>query len=443
MSFTPLGLSEPLLRAVEEEGYTTPTPIQAQAIPAVLEGRDVMAAAQTGTGKTAGFTLPLLQRLNDGPKVKPNSVRALILTPTRELAAQVANSVATYGKYIHLKSLVVFGGVKINPQMMKLRGGTDILIATPGRLLDLHQQKAVNFDQLEVLILDEADRMLDLGFKRDINKLLTIIPKQRQNLFFSATFSDEIQQLTHSMLNNPVKIEVAQRNATNSHIEQLAYEVDKKEKRNLLIHLLNKNPWSQVLVFVRTKNNTNKVTQILNNADIKADAIHGNKSQNARTRALDNFKNGRIRVLVATDVAARGIDIDQLPVVINFDLPDVAENYVHRIGRTGRAGEEGTAISLICADEIDELIDIETLTQKLLPRTVEDGFEPDHSVPPTTTVRSPKAKRAKKPKPYQGKPSGGAGNKPKTASRQGQRSRPSANKDGAKKSPRSDSWGNR
>ncbi|GHB21304.1 ATP-dependent RNA helicase RhlE [Salinicola rhizosphaerae] len=376
MSFDSLGLDAPLLKAVAEQGYDTPSPIQAQAIPAVLQGRDVMAAAQTGTGKTAGFTLPILNRLsrNDVPRGRP--VRALILTPTRELAAQVAESVETYGKHLPLKSAVVFGGVKINPQIAKLRDGVDILVATPGRLLDLHQQKAVRFDQLEVLVLDEADRMLDMGFIHDIRKVLAVLPKQRQNLLFSATFSNEIRSLAKGLVNDPVEVSVTPRNSTATTVAQRVHPVDKSRKPALLSHLIQTHDWHQVLVFTRTKHGANRLTKFLEGQGIEAAAIHGNKSQNARTKALADFKSGAIRALVATDIAARGLDIDQLPQVVNFELPNVAEDYVHRIGRTGRAGASGQAVSLVSLDEKKELAGIERLISQRLDSQVIEGFEP-------------------------------------------------------------------
>jgi ATP-dependent RNA helicase RhlE len=395
MKFTDLGLSAPLLEAVAGQGYDTPSPIQAQAIPAVLQGKDVMAAAQTGTGKTAGFTLPLLELLMKGEPAQANKVRALILVPTRELAAQVAASVETYGGKLPLTSTVVFGGVKINPQMMKLRRGVDILVATPGRLLDLYSQNALKFDQLEMLILDEADRMLDMGFINDIKKVISFLPKKRQNLLFSATFSNDIRQLAKGLVNNPVEISVSAPNTTVKSVDQWIIPVDKGQKAALLIHMISENVWDQVLVFSRTKHGANKLTKLLDKAGIKAAAIHGNKSQGARTRALAEFKDYKIQVLVATDIAARGIDIDQLPHVVNFDLPDVPEDYVHRIGRTGRAGSKGEAISLVCFDEMKQLGDIERLTQELLRRQVVAGFEPVHKLP-ETDLRP--AKRENRPK---------------------------------------------
>lgn len=398
MTFDELGLSDSLLRAVKEKGYTTPSPVQAQAIPAVLAGRDVMAAAQTGTGKTAGFTLPILQLLEGGQRAQSNRTRALILTPTRELAAQIQESVTTYGAHLPLSSAVVFGGVKINPQLMKLRRGVDILVATPGRLLDLHNQKAIRFDDLEILVLDEADRMLDMGFIHDIRKILALLPAKRQNLMFSATFADEIRGLTKNILHNPVEISVNVANATADTVEQCLYPVDKKQKPALLAHLVKENDWQQVLVFSRTKHGANKLAQYLEKQDIQASAIHGNKSQGARTRALAEFKRGDIRVLVATDIAARGLDIEQLPQVVNFDLPNVPEDYVHRIGRTGRAGSSGKAYSLVCADEIKQLRDIEQVIQRHVVREYIDGFEPDHELPESGGIRPPrKASRPHKP----------------------------------------------
>ncbi|MEI6859382.1 MAG: DEAD/DEAH box helicase [Shewanella sp.] len=383
MSFTSLGLSAPILKAVANKGYETPSPIQVQAIPAVLEGKDVMAAAQTGTGKTAGFTLPLLELLSRGHRAQTKKVRALILTPTRELAAQVAESVESYGKYLPLKSAVVFGGVGIGPQISKLGKGVDILVATPGRLLDLYNQGAVNFNRLEVLILDEADRMLDMGFIHDIKKILRALPAKRQNLMFSATFSDDIRKLAKGLVNNPVEISVTPRNATAKSVEQYIYLVDQKQKTAALIHLIKQNDWKQVLVFSRTKHGANRIAKNLEAKDLTAAAIHGNKSQGARTKALANFKSGAVRILVATDIAARGIDIDQLPNVVNFDLPNVPEDYVHRIGRTGRAGASGLAVSLVSGDESKLLRDIERLIKKNIPRKEVEGFVPTQVVTET------------------------------------------------------------
>ncbi|HEY4371776.1 MAG TPA: DEAD/DEAH box helicase [Burkholderiales bacterium] len=409
MSFSNLGLSEPLLRAVSEQGYTQPTPIQAQAIPAVLAGGDLLAGAQTGTGKTAGFTLPILQRLSAAnAPVNPfggRPVRALILTPTRELAAQVEESVRTYGKYLKLNSTVIFGGVGINPQISILKKGVDILVATPGRLLDLHQQRAVNLSKVEILVLDEADRMLDMGFIHDIKRVLKVLPAQRQNLLFSATFADEIKALADSLLNKPAMIEVARRNSTVEVIEQKIHPVDRDKKAALLIHLIKEHNWFQVLVFTRTKHGANRLADHLNHAGITAMAIHGNKSQGARTRALSEFKTSDLQVLVATDIAARGIDIDQLPHVVNYDLPNVPEDYVHRIGRTGRAGATGEAVSLVCVDEHAFLRDIERLIKREIPRVVVAGFEPD---PNAKAEPIPMGRGQGRPS-GQGRPAGGRG----------------------------------
>ena len=386
MSFAELGLSEAIVRAVTERGYTTPTPIQAQAIPAVLSGGDLLAGAQTGTGKTAGFVLPLLQRLSEHARPAAAHgrapIRALVLTPTRELAAQVEESVREYGKYVHLHSMVMFGGVNINPQMQKLRGQVDILVATPGRLLDHVQQKTVDLNHIEILVLDEADRMLDMGFIRDIKKVLALLPKKRQNLLFSATFSDEIKTLADGLLDKPALIEVARRNATADTVAQKVYPVDRDKKRQLLTYLIQEKQWFQVLVFTRTKHGANRLAEQLMKDGISAMAIHGNKSQAARTRALAEFKSGKLQVLVATDIAARGIDINELPHVVNYELPNVPEDYVHRIGRTGRAGCEGEAVSLVCVDEHKFLADIERLIKRKLPREVVPGFEPDPNARP-------------------------------------------------------------
>ncbi|MEA3383878.1 MAG: DEAD/DEAH box helicase [Campylobacterota bacterium] len=382
MSFSKLGLNESLLKAISDEGYTTPTPIQKQAIPVILDRKDILAGAQTGTGKTAGFTLPLLQILSDNKNrdnQKPK-VKALILTPTRELAAQVDESVVTYGKYLPFKSAVIFGGVGINPQIAKLRKGVDIVVATPGRLLDHVGQKTIDLSEVEFLILDEADRMLDMGFIHDIKKVLKILPKQRQNLLFSATFSNDIKKLADSLLDNPTLIEVARTNQTSEQIKQSIHPVDKAKKKHLLTKLIDDNSWKQVLVFTRTKHGANKLSQHLNENHITAAAIHGNKSQGARTKALADFKDNSVRVLVATDIAARGIDIDLLPHVVNFELPNVPEDYVHRIGRTGRAGSNGEAISLVCIDEEELLFNIEKLIKDKIPKTIIEGFKPDPSI---------------------------------------------------------------
>ena len=376
MSFSTLGLGAPLLKAIQEQGYSEPTPIQKQAIPVILSKRDVLAGAQTGTGKTAGFTLPLLQMLSD-KKVADHRVRALILTPTRELAAQVGESVELYGKHLPFRSSIIFGGVNINSQIRQLKAGVDIVIATPGRLLDHANQKNIDLSKVEFLILDEADRMLDMGFINDIKKILAILPKNRQNLLFSATFSDEIKRLADGLLNNPALIEVAKRNTTSGNIKQTIHPVDKERKKELLMHLINTKGLKQVLVFTRTKHGANKLTGQLEKDGITAAAIHGNKSQNARTKALADFKNGQVRVLVATDIAARGIDIDQLPHVVNFELPNIAEDYVHRIGRTGRAGNGGEAISLVCVDEHEYLKGIERLIKQEIPKHTFKEFTPD------------------------------------------------------------------
>lgn len=429
MTFAQLGLAKPILDAVTEQGYDTPSPIQQKAIPFVLKGRDVMAAAQTGTGKTAAFTLPLLHTLLNGEPARSNQARALILTPTRELAAQVADNVKRYSHHTRLRTCVVFGGVKINPQMMALRRGADILIATPGRLLDLHQQNAVKFDQLEIFVLDEADRMLDMGFIHDIRKVIRVLPKRRQNLLFSATFSDDIRALANTLVHNPAEVSVSPRNTTAQSVKQCIYPVDKKRKPELLCHLVATHRWQQVLVFCRTKHGANRLTRQLDTAGFKALAIHGDKSQGARTKALQAFKDRRIDVLVATDIAARGIDIDQLPHVVNFDLPNVPEDYVHRIGRTGRAGAVGEAVSLVSADEFKQLSDIEVLIKKILKRVIEDGFEPNHSLPESSL--NPQPRRAPKP----AKKNNTAAKAPakkrkpkKTGARNNQASAPQANK---------------
>ncbi|MEA5552721.1 DEAD/DEAH box helicase [Anabaena cylindrica UHCC 0172] len=397
MSFSNLGLSNEIIRAVTEKGYTKPTPIQMQAIPAVLSGGDLLAGAQTGTGKTASFTLPLLHKLSSDQNVKSSAIgwlpiRALILTPTRELAAQVEESVHDYGKYLKLKSTVVFGGVSINPQKRQLKSGVDILVATPGRLLDHLQQGTVNLSRIEILVLDEADRMLDMGFIRDIRRILSILPKQRQNLLFFATFSDKIKELASGLLNHPTMIEVARRNVTADTIAQRAYQVDRDKKRQLLAHLIRQDNWYQVLVFTRTKYGADRLVRQLNDDRIQALAIHGNKSQGARTHALAKFKNGSLQVLVATDIAARGLDISELPHVVNFDLPNVPEDYVHRIGRTGRAGAKGEAVSLVCVDEFHLLADIEKLIKQPLSLEVVAGFgiNPDLKPEPIQNGRKPK-----------------------------------------------------
>jgi ATP-dependent RNA helicase RhlE len=407
MSFESLGLSADLLRAIGEQGYSQPTPIQRKAIPLILEGKDVMAGAQTGTGKTAGFTLPLLQRLNAKRSgTGKRRIRALVLTPTRELAAQVGESIATYGRHLPLRSAVIFGGVKINPQIDKLRRGIDVLVATPGRLLDHTGQKTVDLSHIEILVLDEADRMLDMGFIHDIRKVLALMPpnQHRQNLLFSATFSDEIRQLANRLLNRPELLEVARRNTAAERVEQSVYPVDRRRKRELLSHMIGSRNWRQVLVFTRTKQGANRLAQQLVIDGLSAAAIHGNKSQGARTRALAAFKRGEVRVLVATDIAARGLDIQQLPHVVNFELPNVTEDYVHRIGRTGRAGHGGEAVSLVCVDEHKLLRDIEGLLQRKIPQIRLAGYEPDPKIQaaPMNNSRMDKGRSQPKKRPAGG-----------------------------------------
>jgi ATP-dependent RNA helicase RhlE len=380
MPFTKLGLSGALLRAVADQGYTVPTPIQMQAIPAVLAGGDLLAGAQTGTGKTAGFVLPMLQRLSSKPSPYAGArkpLRALIVTPTRELCAQVEASVRTYGKHLHLTSTAVFGGVGLGPQASQLRRGVDILVATPGRLLDHQQQRNVDLSRVEILVLDEADRMLDMGFLPDVKRILALLPRERQNLLFSATFPDEIRALADKLLNRPQTIEVAPRDATIDAIAQRVHPVSRDRKSKLLAWLIGHHDWRQVLVFTRTKHGADKVVRSLQGDGIGAVALHGNKSQGQRTKALADFKSGSVEVLVATDIAARGIDIIELPHVVNYDLPNVPRDYVHRIGRTGRAGADGEAISLMCVDEHGFLRDIERLIKRTIRREVVPGFEPD------------------------------------------------------------------
>ena len=400
-SFAMLGLSAELTRVVAEQGYSEPTPVQAQAIPVILAGRDVLAGAQTGTGKTAGFTLPMLQRLSTplaaggAPAAHtPRRVRALILTPTRELAAQVEESVRTYGQYLTLKSTLIYGGVNINPQIDALRRGVDILVATPGRLLDHLQQKTASLTHVEILVLDEADRMLDMGFIRDIRRILALLPARRQNLLFSATFSNEIRQLADGLLHAPALIDVARRNAESELVAQLVHPVDGWRKRELLTHLVSSGDWRQVLVFTRMKSGANRLAEYLCKAGIEATAIHGNKSQPARTRALAGFKAGTVRVLVATDIAARGLDIEELPHVVNFELPNVPADYVHRIGRTGRAGSTGVAISLVSAEEGPFLADIEKLLTRRIERQIVAGFEPGQVQPAAAAEAQAAAERA-------------------------------------------------
>ncbi|MDR1995962.1 DEAD/DEAH box helicase [Azonexus sp.] len=396
MTFAALGLTAPLLQALDGLGYQTPTPVQTQAIPAVLAGRDLMAAAQTGTGKTAGFALPLLQRLSEGERASSNAVRALILVPTRELAEQVHASCRQYGAHLPVSTYAAYGGVSINPQMMRLRRGVDLLVATPGRLLDLFRQNAVKFRQVETLVLDEADRMLDLGFAQELATLFAALPKQRQTLLFSATFSNAIRSLAKARLHDPLSIETAPRNSTAKAVRQWVVPVDKKRKTELFLFMLKDRGWRQALVFVKTKKGADDLVAHLQTKRLAADAIHGDRPQAARLRALENFKAGTVQILVATDVAARGLDIDDLPLVVNIDLPLVAEDYIHRIGRTGRAGASGEAVSLVCADEAPLLAAIETLLKKPLSRDEEPGFEPDHRLPATGPgAAAAKPKKAK------------------------------------------------
>jgi ATP-dependent RNA helicase RhlE len=377
MQFNSLGLSQALLKAISKKGYTTPSPIQQKAIPPILQGRDILASAQTGTGKTAGFTLPLLHILSENPKEKYRPIRALILTPTRELAAQVYANVKEYSEFLELRSAVIFGGVNQNPQVTTMRQGIDVLVATPGRLLDLINQNHISLKRVEILVLDEADRMLDMGFLRDIERIIKLMPVKRQNLMFSATFSSDIKKLAHGILNNPVQVEATPENTTVDAISQKVYRVAKGLKTDLIIKLISDGNWKQVLVFTRTKHGANKLCEKMAKAGIKAAAIHGNKSQGARTKALGGFKNGSVSVLVATDIAARGLDIPLLPHVINFELPNISEDYVHRIGRTGRAGASGEALSLVSADETTFLRDIEKLVGIKIPVEIVEGFEPD------------------------------------------------------------------
>ena len=377
MQFNQLGLSQALLKAISKKGYTTPSPIQQKAIPPILQGKDVLASAQTGTGKTAGFTLPLLHLLSENPKEKYRPIRALILTPTRELAAQVYANVREYSEFLNIRSAVIFGGVNQNPQVATMRQGIDVLVATPGRLLDLINQNHISLKRIEIFVLDEADRMLDMGFLRDIERIIKIMPEKRQNLMFSATFSSDIKKLAHGILNHPVQVEATPENTTVDAINQKVFRVAKGLKTDLIIKLIADGNWRQVLVFTRTKHGANKLCEKMAKAGIKAAAIHGNKSQGARTKALGGFKNGSVSVLVATDIAARGLDIPLLPHVINFELPNIAEDYVHRIGRTGRAGASGEALSLVSADETTYLRDIEKLVGMKIPVEIVEGFEPD------------------------------------------------------------------
>ena len=377
MSFRSLGLSEPLLRAISKKGYETPSPIQAKAIPPVLEGKDVLASAQTGTGKTAGFTLPLLHNLTKQQSQRHRPIRALILTPTRELAAQVYTNVKEYSEFLDIRSAVIFGGVNQKPQVATIKNGIDVLVATPGRLIDLENQGLLSLKRVEIFVLDEADRMLDMGFLRDIERVMKLIPNKRQNLMFSATFSKDIKKLAYSILNRPVQVEATPENTAVEVIEQKVYRVAKTKKTGLIIKLISEGDWQQVLVFTRTKHGANRLTKKMISAGITAAAIHGNKSQGARTKALAGFKSGKIRVLVATDIAARGLDIPLLPNVVNFELPNISEDYVHRIGRTGRAGASGEALSLVSADETSYLKNIEKLIAQKIPIEIIEGFEPD------------------------------------------------------------------
>jgi len=414
MSFNSLGLSNALLKAIDKQGYTTPSPIQQKAIPLILEGKDVLASAQTGTGKTAGFTLPMLQNLSRGQQMRKRPIRALVLTPTRELAAQVHNNVKAYSKFLDIRSAVIFGGVNQRPQVATIRNGVDILIATPGRLIDLQNQGLLSLSKIEILVLDEADRMLDMGFKRDIDKIMSLMPSRRQNLLFSATFSKEIKNLANSILHHPVLVEATPENTTVDAIEQKVYRVAKAKKTDLVIKLISEGNWKQVLVFNRTKHGANKLCKKMVSAGISAAAIHGNKSQGARTKALAGFKNGSVRVLVATDIAARGLDIPLLPHVVNFELPNISEDYVHRIGRTGRAGASGEAISLVSADETTYLRDIEKLVGLKIPVEIVEGFEPDPNASTAPIKRGQgggrNQRRSNKPKSQGSRRSGDGGN---------------------------------
>ena len=403
MKFNELGLMPSLLKAVNEKGYTEPSPIQEKAIPLILKRKDVLASAQTGTGKTAGFTLPLLQILSKQPNSSHRKIKALILTPTRELAAQIYDNVVEYSKYLEIRSTVIFGGVNQKPQVSKIRNGIDILIATPGRLLDLENQRLLSLRNVEILVLDEADRMLDMGFQRDINKIMNLLPSKRQNLLFSATFSKEIKRLAKGILNEPALVETSPQNTTVEAIVQYVYKVDKNKKSNLIIQLIKEGNWRQVLVFTRTKHGANNLCKKMIKADISAAAIHGNKSQSARTKALAGFKDGTIEILVATDIAARGLDIPLLPHVVNFELPNIPEDYVHRIGRTGRAGAKGEAISLVCVDEKQYLKDIEKLVNLKIPSKIKQGYEPDPNAVPEPPKQNRNSYRGNKGRSNQNK----------------------------------------
>ena len=426
MSFKSLGLSEPLLRAIRKKGYETPSPIQQKAIPPVLDGKDVLASAQTGTGKTAGFTLPLLQYLSDKPQQRNRPIRALILTPTRELAAQIYTNVKEYSEFLNIRSTVIFGGVKQKPQVATLRQGIDVLIATPGRLIDLENQDIISLKRIEIFVLDEADRMLDMGFLRDIERIMKLMPKRRQNLMFSATFSKDIKKLAYSILHNPIQVEATPENTAVEIINQKVFRVAKTKKTGLIIKLISDGNWKQVLVFTRTKHGANRLCKKMISAGISASAIHGNKSQGARTKALAGFKKGSIRVLVATDIAARGLDIPLLPHVINFELPNISEDYVHRIGRTGRAGASGEAISLVSADETSYLRGIEKLIDMKIEVEIVEGFEPDPSA--STEPIKPGQNRQRNKNPRQPSNSRNSNN-PKNSNRSRNRNRKRRKKD--------------
>jgi ATP-dependent RNA helicase RhlE len=420
MSFNTLGLSPSILKAIEEKGYTTPSPIQEKAIPVILDRKDLLASAQTGTGKTAGFTLPILQILSQNPPAGRRKIRALVLTPTRELAAQILENVREYSTYLDIRSTVIFGGVNQNPQVATLKNGIDILIATPGRLLDLHQQRLLNIGSVEILVLDEADRMLDMGFAKDINRIMAILPERRQNLLFSATFSLEIKKMAAGILFDPELVEATPENTTAEKVIHNVIRVDKGMKNDLIVKLIDEGDWQQVLIFTRTKHGANKLSEKLEKSGMSSAAIHGNKTQNARTKALDGFKKGQIRVLVATDIAARGLDIPLLPHVVNYELPNVPEDYVHRIGRTGRAGASGEAVSLVCAEEIDYLRGIEKLLDLQLPVEIVSGFEPlevDRQPPPKMGggQRPPRSNDSRGGGGGKPRPSGGGGNRPPAA----------------------------
>jgi ATP-dependent RNA helicase RhlE len=420
MSFNSLGLSDALLKAVSKQGYTEPSTIQQKAIPLILERKDVLASAQTGTGKTAGFTLPMLQILSQGQQLRQRPIRALVLTPTRELAAQVYQSVKDYSEFLDIRSMVIFGGVNQKPQVATLRQGVDVLIATPGRLLDLHNQGVLSLKSIEILVLDEADRMLDMGFLRDIKRIMAVMPAKRQNLLFSATFSKDIKALANDILHHPILVEATPENSTVDAIEQKVYRVAKGLKPDLLVKLIADGNWEQVLVFTRTKHGANKLTKKLISSNISALAIHGNKSQGARTKALDGFKKGTIRVLVATDIAARGLDIPLLPHVVNFELPNISEDYVHRIGRTGRAGASGEAVSLVSADETTFLRDIEKLLGERIPSEIIEGFEPDPNASTEPIKQGQGGQRNQRSKP---KSSGGNSNSGNSGNRNRNRNR--------------------